>query len=137
MKKKLMFLAIAALSTMASFAETLSETNKKYPTEVCVFLKTPAVKGDLKNFDIERIAFLKEPPRVAIKITQREKDIIKTISSTMDGEEYSIGLHFTDGSALAIDNDAEYMVYMSTKQQGATFLVDKEKIIAYELLFQK
>lgn len=127
MRKKLMFLGIATVMSLCAWAETPKECYKKHPNAVCMFFKTPKALGTLEGFDIERIAFYREEAKVAIKTTQRAKDIVKKISDTMDGEQYLIGVIFEDGSALSVDKDFTYMMYMSTKGEPAVFLIDEYK----------
>lgn len=127
MRKKLFVLCMVAVMSLYAWAETPKECYKKHPNALCLFFKTPKALGTLENFDIERIAFYRKDAKVAIKTTQREKDIVKNISGTMDGDEYLIGAIFEDGSALAIDNDLTYMMYMSTKGEPAVFVIDEYK----------
>lgn len=133
MLKKLLFLLAVFIASLPAWAETPDECYRKHPDAVCVFFKTPAFKGTLKNFNIERIAFYaKGEPRVALKIVGRDKDIVKSVKDTMKSDEYSIGVIFTDGSALAIDKDFTYMMYMSTKGQYAGFPIDEYRQELYE-----
>lgn len=132
MIKKLLFLVVL-MASLHAWAETPEECYRKHQDAVCVFFKTPALKGTLKNFNIERIAFYtKGEPLVALKIIERDKDIVKSVKKTMESDIYSIGVVFTDGSTLAIDKDYTYMVYMSTKGQYAGFLLDKYRQGLYE-----
>lgn len=137
MTKKILSVAVALLMSLPAWAETPAEAYRKHPDAICAFFITPPIKGDLKNFDIERAAFYSDkPPRVSFKIKGRNKEIVKYVSGTMEDESYSIGFTFTDGSALAVDANNVVMMYMSTKGQASVQLVDREKIIEYELLLE-
>ena len=137
MFKKLLFLVALFLTALPTWAETPKECYQKHPEALCIFFKTPAIMGDLENFDIERIAFYtKGEPRVALKIANRSKDVVKTVEGMMDSDEYSIGVIFSDGSALAIDKDFTFMMYMSTKGQHAGFMIDEYRQGLYEEILQ-
>lgn len=137
MRKKLLFLLIVVLASLSARAETPAEAHSKHPDALCIFFETPADGGDLKNFDIERIAaYTSGIPRIALKIKGREKDIVKYVLKTMPSEDYAIGVTFNDGSALAIDKSFTFMVYMSTKGQGARFLIDQKRMEEYEAVLE-
>lgn len=137
--KQRLFIVVAMIAlSLCAWGETPAEAYRKHPVSLCLFFKTPAFGGDLKNFDIERVAFYTgDKPRVYIKLANRSTDIVKYVSDTMKSDEYSIGLIFEDGSALAVDADVKFMAYMSTKKQFASFLIDEYRCMLYEDILKK
>lgn len=135
MRKKLLFLTVVFLATLSVWAESPQEAYKKHPKAMCMFFSTPKFKGDLEGFDIERIAIYPVTQKVAIKTTQRAKDVVKNIKDMWRDEESEDNIQyimFTDGSGFLINMDKFYVIYLSTKKESASFMFDKYRQKMYE-----
>lgn len=122
---------MAFTATLSTWAETPKECIQKHPKALCTFLKTPKYTGNLEGFDIERLAIYPISDKVAIKTTQREMDIVKNVKDAWSDDEM-LYFSFTDGSALAINSNAQYVIYVSTKGDRASFLLDEYRQKMYE-----
>lgn len=118
--------------SLSAWAESPQECYKKHPKATCMFLQTPKYKGKLEGFDIERIAIYPVSEKVAIKTTQRTSDIVKHIKDAWTSEDGTFYIAFTDGSAIAIDDEKLYVLYLSTKGETAAFMLDKYRQKMYE-----
>ncbi len=99
---------------------------------MCMFFNTPKYDGTLEDFDIERIAIYPKTQKVAIKTTQRAKDVLKNIKDMWNNENGVLIIAFTDGSAIAVHTDNFYMIYLSTKEEKAVFKFDDYRQKLYE-----
>lgn len=137
MRKKLLFLAVAVILSLSVWAESPQECHKKHPKAMCMFFNTPKYEGELENFDIERIAIYPVTQRVAIKTTQRDKDIIKGIKDMWHEDDGTLCIIFTDGSGLAFYEDKLFLAYLSTKKDRAFFKLDEYRQEMYEGIVKK
>ena len=137
MKTKLTFLLVFLFMALSVCAETPSEAHRKHPNSLCMFTHSPASSGTLKGFDIERVAFDTKKRKVAIKLKQNTKDIVKTIKTAETTDDYALAITFTDGSGIAVHSNGALITYISTKGEMALYVIDLERGAEYDKITEK